>query len=423
MRKALRLSAAIAAVCILTALTQAQIQPTKALSYKEKVLHTFTGQSDGGEPGPLMRDPKGNLYGTTANGGNMDGQCGQQNGFQGCGIVFELSAKGKFSVLHTFDFTDGAVPLTNLLQDASGNLYGTTLWGGNSACENGCGVVFRLTPAGNFSVLYSFTGASDGGYPSSGLIMDANGNLYGTTEEGTSNFGEVFELTTSGQLEVLYGFKGTTDGAYPNGLIRDGKGNLYGTTFAGGGRSCSMGDGFCGLVYKLDTSGKETVLYSFKGKADGAEPGSSLIMDEAGNLYGTTQLYGYRKGECHLPDDSVGCGTAFKIDTTGTFSVLVKFDNVDGNDPYSSPLTQDIHGNFSGTTIFGGNHCGVGGCGVVYKLNVAGKESVLYNFKGQSDGGDPSAGVVEDRKGNLYGTTSGGGDASCVCGVIFELTP
>ena len=324
--------------------------------------------------------------------------------------------QGKFRVLHTFDFTHGAVPSTNLIQDASGNLYGTTPWGGNSTCElHGCGVLFKLTPSGKFSVLYSFTGGSDGGNPGSGLIRDAKGNLYGTTALTASSSGEVFELTTSGQLEVLYSFTGGTDGEGPNGVIQDSKGNLYGSTFGGG----AFGNG---TVFKLDTSGTETVLYSFKGKSDGGEPTSRLIMDSAGNLYGTTQLFGDHKGNCDLPNSPPGCGTAFKVDTAGVFSVLVKFDYADGDNPYNSPLTPDTHGNFSGTTLKGGDGCGGVGCGVAYKLSAAGKESVLYNFKGGSDGDGPSAGVVEDSKGNLYGTTSVGGDASCDCGVIFELT-
>ena len=415
MRKSLRLLAAIAAVCILTALTQAQLQPNKAASYKEKVLHAFTGGSDGRQAGPLMRDAKGNLYGVAAFGGNTSGDCGQQFGSEGCGVVFEQTATGKFKVLHTFDFTDGAVPLTNLIQDASGNLYGTTLWGGNSTCElHGCGVLFKLTPSRKFSVLYRFTGGSDGANPGSGVIIDGKGNLYGATELTSSSFGEVFELTTSGQLEVLYSFKGNTDGEGPNGVIQDSKGNLYGSTFGGGAFGY-------GTMFKLDTSGTETVLHSFKGKSDGGEPYSRLIMDSAGNLYGTTQLFGDHKGNCDLPDSPPGCGTAFKIDTAGVFSVLVKFDSADGKEPYNSPLTLDTHGNFFGTTLEGGDGCGGGGCGVAYKLSAAGKESVLYNFNGGSGGDGPSAGVVEDSKGNLYGTTWAGGDHDC--GVIFELTP
>jgi uncharacterized repeat protein (TIGR03803 family) len=421
-----RLLAATAVACILTAFAHAQIQPSAAASYKEKVLHAFTGKSDGFLPTKLMRDAKGNLYGTTAFGG-MTGQCG--NFQQGCGIVFELSVARKFSVLHTFSFSDGAVP-GDLIRDAQGNLYGTTNWGGNTSCQpSGCGVVFKLTSKGDFTVLYSFTGGSDGALPS-GLILDAKGNLYGTALDITGS-GEVFKLTSSGGLEVLHSFTQFSDGSIPyGGVIQDSQGNLYGTTFQGGDSSCSLGGGGgCGVAYKLDTNGKETVLYTFKGKSDGGLPVTPLVLDKAGNLYGTASLGGYEKGNCDLPFSPKGCGTVFKINTAGAFSVLFAFNSTDGNDP--GPLTEDTHGNIYGTTRFGGNSCsGSGsGCGLVYKLTAAGKESILYNFKGQSDGSEPETGVVEDSKGNLYGTTLSGGNLSCQqgqgggCGTIFQLTP
>jgi uncharacterized repeat protein (TIGR03803 family) len=250
--------------------------------------------------------------------------------------------------------------------------------------------------------------------------------LYGTAT-GITGFGEVFKLTSSGSLEVLHSFTRPSDGSIPYGVILDSQGNLYGTTFQGGDTSCSLGGGGgCGVVYKLDTNGKETVLYTFKGKSDGGLPVTLLVMDKAGNLYGTTSLGGYEKGNCDLPDSPKGCGTVFKVTTAGAFSVLFAFNSADGNDP--GPLIDDSHGNIYGTTRFGGNGCSGGGCGLVYKLTARGKESVLYNFKGQSDGGDPETGVVEDSKGNLYGTTLNGGDLSCGqfgqgCGVIFELRP
>ena len=428
MRKALRLLAAIAAVCILTALTQAQVQPNKAASYKEKVLHAFKGTSDGWLPTSLVRDAKGNLYGTNADGGYLGGGCDPF--FAGCGTVFELSAGGKFKLLHTFKYSDGALPFGNLIQDASGNLYGTTLDGGsNGKCESGCGVVFKLSPTGKFTMLYNFTAGSAN--PTSGVIIDAAGNLYGVAQ----NFGdgEVFELTASGDFRVLYSFNGT-DGSGPHGLILDAEGNLYGTTSSGGDMSCSEGQGSgCGVVYKLDVSGKETVLYSFKGKSDGVSPASPLFMDKAGALFGTTEWGGDKK-HCNYSNKAPGCGTVFKIDSAGKFSVLFTFHGSDGAEPYNGPLIQDSHGNLYGTTSTGGNgKCtysdGSAGCGVVFKLTATGTESVLNNFKRQSDGGVPYAGVVEDGKGNLYGTTEYGGDLSCTpgngegCGVIFELTP
>jgi uncharacterized repeat protein (TIGR03803 family) len=417
--KSIRLLAATVVVCVITGLTQAQLQPNKGASYKEKVLYAFTGQSDGWQPsGSVVRNAKGNLYGTTAFGGSLSGLCDSGFLHGGCGVAFKVSAKRKFSLLHTFDFSDGANP-TISVQDTSGNLYGTTEWGGNSACQyGGCGVIFKLTPTGEFTLLYSFTGGSDGANPNAPLIMDDKGNFYGTTSGSNTDFQEVFKLTNSGSLEVLYVFsRSGHDGNIPNGVIRDSAGNLYGTTFEGGAYGA-------GAVFKLDTSGKETVLYSFKGKSDGGLPLAPLVMDKAGNLYGTASQYGYEKGNCDIPNSTEGCGTVFKVDTAGVFSVLFAFHNVDGE--YPGPLMEDAHGTIYGTTAFGGN-CGQGGCGVVYKLTSHGKESVLYNFKGQSGGTWPGN-LAEDSKGNLYGTTLDGGDLSCAhgsgagCGLIFELT-
>ena len=420
----IRLCSATATVCIIGAFVHAEVQPNAALGYKEKVLHAFTGKSDGYLPTKLVRDATGNLYGTTAFGGQT-GQCG--NFQEGCGVVFELSAAGKFRVLHTFTFSDGAVP-GNLIRDAHGNLYGTTTWGGNTACQpNGCGVVFKLSSTGGFRVLYKFTGGSDGAIPT-GLALDAKGNLYGTATDIT-DFGEVFKLTSSGSFEVLHSFTQASDGSIPHGVIQDSLGNLYGTTFQGGDTSCNLGGGGgCGVVYKLDTNGKETVLYTFKGNSDGGLPVTPFVLDKDGNLYGTASLGGYEKGNCDLPFSPKGCGTVFKLTSGGAFSVLFAFNSADGNDP--GPLTEDAYGTLYGTTRFGGNVCGASGsgCGLVYKLTAMGKESVLYNFKGQTDGGEPETGVVEDSRGNLYGTTLSGGDLSCGqsgqgCGVIFELTP
>jgi uncharacterized repeat protein (TIGR03803 family) len=189
-RKLIRLLAASVAVCIVTPLIPAQLQPGTASTYKEKVLHAFTGGSDGYQPGMLVRDANGNLYGTATFGANMSGECGPGYLYDGCGVVFEINAQGKFSVLHTFDFSDGAAP-KNLVEDSNGDLYGTTIWGGNSACQRtGCGVIFKLTTAGDFTLLYSFSGGSDGANPNS-LIRDTSGNLYGTTSTSNTGDGEV----------------------------------------------------------------------------------------------------------------------------------------------------------------------------------------------------------------------------------------
>ena len=405
MSKLLRLLAAVVAVCILAVLTQAQ-QPHKATNH-EKVLYTFTGESDGFAPnGTLIRDSEGNLYGTTAYGG-------AGNLTSCCGVVFKLSSGGEFSVLHTFERYDGDIPVNALVQDTRGNLYGMTRYGGRYDCfDIGCGVIFKVTTSGDFTVLYNFTGESDGNTPISALIIDPEGNLYGTTHDEVDG-GQVFEFTTTGELKVLHNF--TQNWMVPDSIVRDSKGNLYGTTSQGGTYNG-------GIVFKLAPDGRETVLHNFKGERDGAEPGV-LTIDAEGNLYGGTTQGGYEKGNC-LTEFSSGCGTVFKVTADGTFSVLLVFNIRDGNE--ASGLILGPKGNLYGTTYMGGS-CGYG-CGVVFKLAAGNyKDSVLYDFAGQSDGSWPS-GLVEDSNYNLYGAAAYGGNLSCEpdsggCGVIFELTP
>ncbi len=270
-------------------------------------------------------------------------------------MVYELSATGEYSVLHTFDGTDGDIPIV-LIQDSRGNLYGITYFGGSSGCQDGfgCGVIFKITKTGDFTLLYSFTGGSDGYNPLS-LTIDSAGNLYGT--DYTSEFGEIFELTTSGELKVIYSFN-DEDGIYPDSIVRDSKGNIYGTAFGGGTYDN-------GTVFKLDTNYKVTVFHSFKGPGDGDEP-NNIAMDEEGNLYGLTEQGGYEKGDCHLPDSPVGCGTVFKVSNSGKFSVLFAFNGINGI--YPNGLIVGPKGNVYGTS---GNN--------VFKLEARSyKESTLY---------------------------------------------
>src|SRR5438132_6801234 len=248
-------------------------------SDKESVLHSFTGGADGATPrAGLVLDSAGNLYGTALQGGPP---CG---GFT-CGVVFTIDSSGSETVLHGFTGTDGANPEAGVLRDSAGNLYGTTsAFGTTSAGSSGYGTVFKLDSNNKETTLYTFTGAADGGQPMAGLVSDSAGNLYGTTQGGgdfsaciTDGCGVVFKLDpTNGKETVLYTFTGGGDGRYPSGdLIQDSAGNLYGTTYAGGASCISSGIG-CGVVFKLDpTTGKETVLYTFTGGADGAAPGAS----------------------------------------------------------------------------------------------------------------------------------------------------
>jgi uncharacterized repeat protein (TIGR03803 family) len=376
-----------------------------------------------------------------------------------------LSAQSKrawtFATLNSFKHPrrDGALPYGGVIADGSGNLYGTTWYGGASGAW---GAVFKLDGTGNETLLHSFYRNSNGYRPLEGLIMDRSGDLYGTTAGDYSQFGTVFRLDANGKLKVLYRFSGGADGAEPSKLLRDADGNLYGTTFAGGTSDW-------GAVFKLDKRGKETVLYSFTGGADGANPRGGLIRDQAGNLYGTagytvfkvdtagneTVLHsftGYPNGG-HLTGlvaDSdgnlygatgtggdltcrarLGCGTLFKLDRTGKMTVLYRFKGgKDGAVP-GGTLVRDSAGSLYGTTLDGGGYTcqAPSECGTVFRLDSTGKETVLHRFTGGADGALPSA-LFRDQRGNLYGTTVYGGDLSCVfynqipgCGTVFKLHP
>jgi uncharacterized repeat protein (TIGR03803 family) len=339
-------------------------------------------------------------------------------------------AASSFMVLYNFTGypTDGAEPYAGLIRDPAGNLYGATFRGG----ADDAGVVFKLTSTGTETILHSFTGEADGAGPYSGLIQDVAGNLYGTTSEGGAQCqeggvapgtcGVVFKLSPSGTETVLHAFTGhPTDGAAPvGGLIRDPAGNLYGTTANGGAFSpCSQGPLVaCGTVFKLGPTGTETVLYNFTGGPDGANPLGCLIRDAAGNLYGTTVAGGVGSKLC-----AGGCGTVFKVAPSGTETVLYSFTGgADGGQP-TAGLISDAAGNLYGTTYGGGRSgacfAGGGSCGVVFKLSPTGTYTVLHSFTGGADGGNPDAGLIQDAAGNLYGTTYGGGASSL--GVVFEL--
>jgi uncharacterized repeat protein (TIGR03803 family) len=274
-------------------------------SGSETVLHSFCLSTDGLLPyAGLIADASGNLYGTTSQGGSSANCIG---GVGGCGTVFKVTPSGTETVLHSFTDggSDGADPLAGLIADASGNLYGTTDSGG----VHGAGTVFKVTPSGSETVIYSFVNTS-GALPAAGLIVDASGNLYGTTNSGGAyGYGTVFKLTTSGSETVLYSFTaGGSDGRYPqSGLVADASGNVYGTTYVGGDASCGYKNEGCGVVFKLTPSGSETVLHSFTGGSDGANPAAGLIFDASGNLYGTT-----------VGGGGSDLGTVFKLSGVGT---------------------------------------------------------------------------------------------------------
>ena len=414
---------------IVSALLGLPITGAMQANAAEKVLHTFQGGTDGAVPwGTPVADSAGNLYGTTA-GGGAGTNCFEGN--LGCGTVFKLAPDGSENVLYSFQGgSDGARPFDGLAFDGSGNLYGTTAEGGGaSACNGGCGTIFKITSAGTESVLYSFQGGSDGEGPQGGLIFDSKGNLFGMTGGGgdfngiCSNVnigcGTVFELKPDGTIATLYTFQGGADGAVPYaGLSADKNGNLYGTTAAGGNLQQCSGYG-CGVVFKVAPDGSESVLYTFQGGADGGVPESTLIADSAGNLYGTTTTGGNVQS-CRQPD---GCGTVFKVAPDGTETVLYAFKGgVDGDTPYAG-VTMDKAGNLYGTTYFGGGsgcrQTGHFGCGTVFKLAPNGKETVLDAFSKRHLGHDPSTGLLLGKRGTLYGTTLNGGRDNN--GIVFEL--
>jgi uncharacterized repeat protein (TIGR03803 family) len=363
------------------------------------VLHTFMGGSDGGSPAAgLILDAEGNLYGTNYSGGELGCGIGL-----GCGTVFELDPAGKETILHKFTGSpDGTLNQAGLIRDAAGNLYGTTYGGG---VRDG-GTVFKVEANGKESVLYSFTGPPDGFGPVASLVADANGNLYGTTYYGGNaacgyirGCGTVFKLEPSGKETVLHAFVSANGGYYPAaGLIRDSAGNLYGTTYTGGA------NGF-GTVFRLDSAGHETVLHAFTGGTDGGYPLGSLIASGS-LLFGTSGVGG-----------AFAYGAVFKLDKAGNETVLYSFTGgADGRSPLTG-LVHDSAGNLYGATEQGGDFH----YGTVFKLDRAGNESVLHSFTYGSDGAFPVAGVVLDAAGNIYGTTNNGGTSGE--GIVFKIVP
>jgi uncharacterized repeat protein (TIGR03803 family) len=350
------------------------------------VLHRFLGGADGDDPrGTLVRDSAGNVYGTTRDGGPL-----------GKGTVFKIDAGGTLTRLAYFkEIGDGAYPNGGLLLDAAGNLYGTAARGGSSDD----GVVFRLDPSGNETVIHTFD-CSDGDTPLAGLTQDASGNFYGTTQHGGAHgSGVVYKLDASGNETLLHSF---SDDEFPNQrVVTDRAGDVFGAT--------PDGDfGYTGLAFKIGTRGKYAVLHSFRGYGDGFEPGSGLIRDRAGNLYGSTRTGG-----------SVGGGIVYKIDRNGGETLLHDFESPDGVAPQGD-LVRDSAGNLYGTTRDGGTNF----LGVIFRLDPNGNETVLYNFN-RRDGDHPTAGLIRDSAGNLYGTTHSGGSSNCAptgCGVVFELS-
>jgi uncharacterized repeat protein (TIGR03803 family) len=369
------------------------------------VLYTFTGGTDGAWPYSGLLLKSGYLYGTALAGGTRPpaDYC--------CGTVFKISKTGVQTVLYAFSGNDadcgspdGARPAGDLVSDSAGNLYGTTTGGGICHGPPGNGVVFKVNSKGKETVLHAFNG--DGTTPL-GLIRDASVTLYGVTPFSDQGNGMVYSVDKTGAETVLYSFSGPEGGGPYGDLIRDANGHLYGTAAYGG-------SGDKGVVFKVPRANKEIVVHSFAGApSDGSHPYAGLLPDGAGNMYGTSFDGGADDG-----------GTVYKLDKTGQVTIIYSFTGgADGGHPYGG-LIRDSSGNLYGTTTYGGKGtCTDGthkGCGVVFRLDANGQETVLHRFSGGADGASPYFGKLTlDPKGNLYGTTAYGGAGY---GVVFAIT-
>ena len=354
------------------------------------ILHSFNG-SDGFNPSAsLLLDAAGNLYGTASEGGSYGG-----------GTIFKLDSSGGLTTLHDFNGLDGSDPQGSLIFDGSGNLYGTTASGGSSSL--GLGTVFKLDSSGSLTTLHSFD-LSDGGYPYAALVLDGSGNLYGTTSIGALGYGTVFKLEVAGNLTTLHSFTNLPpEGANPvSSLVLDAAGNLYGTTAWGGSSGC--GGSGCGTIFKIDGAGHFTTLHSFEG-SDGASPWAAVILDGSGNLFGTTS-----------GNSLSGLATVFRLDGSGTLTTLHSFDDT-GGQPYGD-LIRDASGNLFGTTYTGTPP--FSGSGTLFKLDSSGNLTTLHSFN-SPNGANPYGSLILDGSGNSYGTTSGGGSVGFGYGTVFKL--
>jgi uncharacterized repeat protein (TIGR03803 family) len=413
-----RRSWTLVAVLLVVILAIAALTPGAWAQSTYKTLHKFSGGADGNVPSGVIFDRAGNLYGTTSLGGAL-----------GYGVVFELmpNSNGTWteSVLYQFmGGHDGAYPSSSLIFDGAGNLYGATEGGGDPdhcivRSLDGCGVIFELTPNSNGtwteSALYQFTGGNDGAFPTASLIFDGTGNLYGTTSQGGAKF-----------LGAVFKLSPSTGGWTESVLRSFGRmGAFPGILIfdaAGNLYGTSAGLGYPGSAFQLTptSTGGWTyhVLHYFTGGNDGSTPNGGLIFDSTGNLYGTTGSGG-----------AFGYGNVFKLTphTNGSWTehVLHQFPGGKQGAQPAAGLTHDAAGNLYGTTDYGGNpsNCS-SGCGVAFELtpnsNGGWKETVLQTFV-DHPGAHPGAALVLDTAGNLYGTSVG--DGTTTFGSVFEITP
>ena len=363
---------------------------------------------DGALPNAGLTVVGGMLYGTTELGGNSG--CFSYETENGCGTVFKVTPAGQLTAIYSFKGSpDGSFPFAPVT-NVNGTLYGTTAKGGNSGCgassaPSGCGTVFKITQSGKESVLHSFAGGSDGRVPAWTPLIYVKGALYGVTEAGGPNdAGTIFKITPSGKETIVYTFKGGPEDSRPTGIAYA-NGSFYGPASP----SCRY-DSCHGFIYKLTMSGKESILYKFKGLPDGASPMGALATI-GGSFYGTTAAGG-RSG-C----GSTGCGTVFELSPAGKERVLYRFEypGDPGVTPYAGVIA--MQGALYGTACCGG--------GSVFKVTTAGKEAVLHAFKGYNKNGTAPYGTMTSIDDVLYGTTGFGGDKKGFkygYGTVFSLT-
>jgi uncharacterized repeat protein (TIGR03803 family) len=397
-------SARKAALCLGAMLAAALAAVPSAHATTFRVLHTFAG-GDGRDPwrGALYRDASGNLYGTTVYGGDND-----------LGTVFKIAPDGSETVLHSFTGGGGGGEPNGVVGDAKGNLYG-------AMTVPPLGAVFEITRKGRFKVLHRFAGGSDGMYPYGSPIVDGAGNLYGATmygggagsdcSNGQLGCGTVYKIAPDGTFSIVHAFAGGKDGSLPAGLILDASGNLIGVTMGGGGSASG------GTVFRLAPGGTETILHAFKQRSEGIGPQQPPTLDASGNIYGTTSAYGHM--DVHRCPYQDGCGTLFKLAPDGGFVVLHAFTGrSDGARP-SSPLILDGAGNLIGATSAGGKNClPAMGCGTVFRLAPDGTMTILHN--GSASKGSPG-GLIADADGTLYGAEGPINPTSD--GSVFKLKP
>ena len=399
-----------ALLTVLTTLLLAGAQPTARAqeSATLSVLHNFTDEGSPFTAGVVQGDD-GNFYGTTqGNGANA-------------GTIFRCTPTGELTILYAFSGVDGNGPL-GLVKGRDGNFYGVTHQGGHNY-DAGEGVIFQITPAGAYTNLHTFSGNGDGGLPVAGLVQGADGNFYGTTTAGGpvqatdgEYYGTIFQLTPAGDLTTLYGFTGMND-AYPDGaLVQGTDGSFYGTT-NGDSNGGGDGDNNHGEVFRLDPTGTFTPLHIFSG-SDGDSPRGALVQGTDGNFYGTTVAGGPGGADASY-------GTAFRVSPTGDFTSLHSFIFSEGIQP-NGALVQGADGNFYGTTYQGGTAASgryqSAQQGTAFQMTPAGVVTVILKFGSGSNGNavQPEAGLLLGSDGNLYGTTILGGTNND--GTIFKLT-